>query len=215
MHVDAAELPALVDEVRQWVRPGRTLTWWLGPSSEPPDIHARLLSLGLREPARGSVLHALACLSPPPPAPAGTEVRRVSTLDEYAAFMRLQWEVFGKREKQRRWEELHLAELWDAERRAGMPVSFLAFLDGRVAGTGRSIYGPAGSFLVAGATAHWARRRGRYRALVCARWDDAVARGAPVLVTEAMPDTSLPILLGLGFQEVCVVRRLEDPLAGR
>jgi hypothetical protein len=47
---------------------------------------------------------------------------------------------------------------------------------------------------------------------VRARWDDAVARGTPALVTEANPDTSLPILLALGFQEVAPIRRLEDRL---
>jgi predicted GNAT superfamily acetyltransferase len=56
----------------------------------------------------------------------------------------------------------------------------------------------------------WARGRGAYRALVRARWDDAVARGTPALVTEALPDTSYPILKRVGFVDVCTIRRLED-----
>ena len=67
-----------------------------------------------------------------------------------------------------------------------------------------------GVFLIAGATAPWARGRGLYRALVRARWDYAVARGTPALVTEAMVDTSYPILQRLGFVEVCTVQRLEE-----
>jgi hypothetical protein len=46
---------------------------------------------------------------------------------------------------------------------------------------------------------------------VRARWDDAVARGTPALVTEALRDTSYPILKRLGFTDVCTIRRLEDP----
>jgi hypothetical protein len=46
---------------------------------------------------------------------------------------------------------------------------------------------------------------------VRARWDEAVRRGTPALVVQANPATSLPILLRLGFVEVCTQRRLEDP----
>jgi hypothetical protein len=37
-----------------------------------------------------------------------------------------------------------------------------------------------------------------------------VEAGTPALVTHALPDTSYPILLRLGFEEVCSLRRLED-----
>ena len=65
-------------------------------------------------------------------------------------------------------------------------------------------------FLIGGSTAQWARGRGVYRALVRARWDYAVGRRTPALVTHAMPDTSYPILRRMGFEEVCAIRRLED-----
>ena len=61
------------------------------------------------------------------------------------------------------------------------------------------------------ATAAWARGRGAYRAIVRARWDAAVARGTPALVTHADPATSGPILRRCGFRFVCELRRLEDP----
>ena len=67
-----------------------------------------------------------------------------------------------------------------------------------------------GVFLIGGSTAKWARGRGLYRALVRARWDYAVARGTPALVTHAVPETSYPLLRRLGFQDVCTIRRLED-----
>ena len=86
-----------------------------------------------------------------------------------------------------------------------------AFLDGRLAGYGRSHDLHGGVALMGGAVLPEARGRGVYRALVRARWEDAVARGTPLLVTEAMPDTSYPILTRLGFGVVGTMRRLEDP----
>jgi hypothetical protein len=94
--------------------------------------------------------------------------------------------------------------------RLGVPVGFVAALEGRAAATAMSIPSARGVFLIAGAVAPWARGRGLYRALVRARWDDAVERGTPALVTQANPETSYPILRRLGFEEVCEIRRLED-----
>jgi predicted GNAT superfamily acetyltransferase len=90
-------------------------------------------------------------------------------------------------------------------------MTFLARLSGRPCGVGRSVYSDRGVFLIAGCVAEWARGRGVYRSLVRARWNDAVARGTPALVTEAMPDTSYPTLKRVGFVDVCTIRRLEDP----
>jgi hypothetical protein len=45
---------------------------------------------------------------------------------------------------------------------------------------------------------------------VRARWELAVERGTPALVTQADPGTSYPILRRLGFQDVCDINRLED-----
>ena len=193
------------------VPPEKPVSWWLGPSAEPPDLPELLLALGVGEPADGAaVLHALACVSEPVAGPDDVVVRAVSTLDDYLAWTEVMWEAFDTPAERRERDRPHLPRLFDAERRGGAVRSFLAFLDGRPAGTGRSVYSHRGVFLIAGATAPWARGRGVYRALVRARWDEAVARGTPALVTEAMPDTSLPILLGLGFREVCRIRRLED-----
>ena len=63
--------------------------------------------------------------------------------------------------------------------------------------------------LFGGSTLPEARGHGAYRALVQARWEDAVARGTPDLVTQASP-MSRPILARLGFREVCEIRILLD-----
>jgi GNAT superfamily N-acetyltransferase len=51
--------------------------------------------------------------------------------------------------------------------------------------------------------------RGLYRALVRARWDWAVERGTPLLVTQS-GHMSRPILTRLGFRTVGRVRVLFD-----
>ena len=205
------EVEALVGEVRNRVPAEKSLTWWIGPSAEPPDLADRLLDLGLQEPRdRAGVLHALACDTEPPAGPAEAEVRRVESRAEFLTLTEVLWDAFDLPGERRERERPHLERMFEASRRSGVPVSFLAFVDGRPAGGGRSIYSERGVFLIAGAVAPWARGRGVYRALVRARWDDAVARGTPALVTEAMPDTSYPILKRLGFEDVCTIRRLED-----
>jgi hypothetical protein len=54
-----------------------------------------------------------------------------------------------------------------------------------------------------------ARGRGAYRALLRARWDDAVALGTPVLITQG-GSMSRPILERLGFERVGEVHMLVD-----
>ena len=139
------------------------------------------------------------------------QVRRVETLDDFVAAAELMWEAFGTPAERRERDRRRAPQSFGAARRAGTPVTFVAELGGRLAGAGRSLPTDRGVFLIAGAVAEWARGRGVYLALVRARWDDAVARGTPALVTEAVAETSYPILKRLGFVDVCMLRRLEDP----
>jgi hypothetical protein len=99
---------------------------------------------------------------------------------------------------------------FDESMEHGTPVTFLGLVDGKPAATGMAIASDRGVFLIAGSTAPWARGRGLYRALVRARWEYAVERGTPALITEALLDTSYPILTRLGFTEVCTIRRFQE-----
>jgi GNAT superfamily N-acetyltransferase len=88
-------------------------------------------------------------------------------------------------------------------------VVYLAYVDGEPVARASGSFSEHGVALFGGSTLPEARGRGAYRALVAARWRDAVARGTPVLVTQASP-MSRPILQRLGFREVCEIRILLD-----
>lgn len=211
--VDVAEdeVAALLAEVRALVAPEKRCVWWLAPSCRPSDIRAQLLEHGLRPPSdRTPLVKALALVDPPPAIPAGVEVRRMETFEDFAAGRDVQWDAFDMPEDRRAEQRPHLRSDFDEAMANGVPVGFLAMLDGRPAAAGMALPSGRGAFLIAGSTAPWARGHGLYRALVRARWDFAVECGTPTLVTQAVPGTSYPILKNLGFQDVCDIERLED-----
>jgi len=210
-NVAGNEVEALLADVRSLIPSDKITTWWIGPSARPADVVERLEALGLQHPNDGvSQLYALVRTEEPAAIPDGIEVRRVETYDDFVAAREVQWDAFETPENRRAVNRPRLREDFDESMQLGIPVGFIATLDGRPAATAMSIPSERGVFLIAGAVAPWARSRGLYRALVRARWDDAVARGTPALVTQANPETSHPILRRLGFVQVCEIRRLED-----
>jgi hypothetical protein len=209
--IDVAEdeVGALVDQVHELVPPDKTCTWWLGPTTRPADLPERLLEHGLKL-AKVPLVKALALVDEPPPTPPEIEVRRIATYEDFVAAREVQWEAFATPDEQRARQQEHLRADFDESMELKIPVGFLADLEGKPAATGLAVPSERGVFLIAGSTAPWARRRGLYTALVRARWDYAVERGTPAVVTQSVPDTSYPILKRLGFQDVGDVQRLED-----
>jgi hypothetical protein len=207
--VRTADVASTLEEARAAARERahtRT-TWYIGPSARPADLEERLRERGLYD-REVSELAAMVLLDEPEPAPDGVDVRVVDSFANFRIASEIRWEAFSLGER-RAEEEANLEKLWETAS-AGAAVTFLATADGRPAATAMGIFGERGCFLVGGATLPWARGRGLYRALVRARWDEAVRRGTPGLAVAADPATSYPILLRLGFEEVCRVRRLED-----
>jgi hypothetical protein len=176
-------------------------SWWLTERSTPAE--ELFLAAGLRR-DEADYLHAAMVLTSAPPPVEGIEARPVATLEEFAESRRLALDAFAN-PHQRNPSDDELAAEW--EHRSD-PV-FAAWLDGRMAATGRAAYTRAGGYLMGGSTAGWARGRGAYRALVRARWDEAVRRGTPALAVGAGP-MSRPILERLGFEQVLQFRRLES-----
>ena len=207
------EVEELLLLTRSLIPRGKLVTWWIGPSARPTDVVARLRAAGLVEPSdRIGNLIALVLTEQPAATRPVVEVHTIETFDDFVAAREVQWDAFETPEDRREENRRRFRADFDEVMAAGVPVGFLATLDGRAAATAMSVPSPRGVFLIAGSTAPWARGRGLYRALVRARWDDAVARGTPALVTQANPDTSYPILKRLGFEDVCEIVRLEDPV---
>ena len=211
-NVGADDVDALLEQVRRAIAPEKHYAWWIGPSARPADLYEQLTARGLVEPRDGvGTLRAVALTEQPADAPPGVDVRKIASFEDFIAAREVQWEAFEVPDDRRAAGRARARENFEESMRFGVPVGYLATLDDRPAATAMAIPSERGVFLIAGSTAPWARGRGLYRALVRARWDDAVARGTPALIVHAKPATSYPILTRLGFEDVCTVRRLEEP----
>ncbi|MFL5963530.1 MAG: GNAT family N-acetyltransferase [Gaiellaceae bacterium] len=204
------ELDEMIGLVHDLVPAEKRQVWWIGPSAQPENVVELLQGRGFRPAEDGSEVRAMVLTSPPADSPPGIEVRRVESFEDYLAAREVQWDGFEVPADRRELQRAHMRTEFNESMEHGVPLSFLALLDGRPAATGMATPCERGVFLIAGATAKWARGRGLYRALVRARWDYAVERGTPALVTEALVDTSYPILERLGFSEVCTIRLLQE-----
>jgi hypothetical protein len=210
--LDAHDVEAALNEVRaEMERAGKTVgSWWISDWSTPADAHDVLLERGLRIVDGDYDIGALALVQEPPAPTHDVAVRRVTTLDDFIAAKEANWDAFGA-PAERRTTRAQLADEFELMQGADGSAYYAAWIGGRIVASGRAFFGPRGALLSGGATIAEARGRGAYRALVRARWDDAVARGTPALVVQA-GRFSEPILRRLGFVEACRFRRLEDIL---
>jgi hypothetical protein len=199
------ELDEVLDEVRAHLRErGRTQTQWEVGSSAPPRLVEALYERGLTRDGDGYAV-ALVLTREPPPGPEELTVRRIETFEEYAAANAVQWEAFESSPEE-------IAESKQSlEQRYAETVNLMhgVWLDGTLVCTGTAGLSDYGLLLYGGATAERARGRGAYRALIRARWDDAVALATPALITQGGA-MSRPILERLGFDRVGEVHMLLD-----
>jgi predicted N-acetyltransferase YhbS len=205
-----------VTMVREWfgARGREMFVWLVGPSTTPRDLEHRLLDLGAEPNPGGSDYMAMVLDHEPPPSPADIELRRVETFADYAAMWEIMFVGFGMPDEERDAVRATLRERWTATADDPGRWSYLALVDGVPVAEGsvrRTVHGPL--WLAGGVTLSPFRGRGIYRALVRARWDDAVRLGAGALVVIANVDTSYPILERLGFRAVARVRLLADRAA--
>jgi GNAT superfamily N-acetyltransferase len=196
----ADELEEVRDEIHAHLRGrGRTgCTWEVGTHAEPADLVDRLLALGLVDDEPTPLAVGMVLTEPPSGPPTDVEVRKAQTDEEHLAAERIAAIAFGfpaPTELNRKPDPRN--------------VVYVAYLDGEPVARGSASFSEHGVTLFGGSTLPEARGHGAYRALVQARWEDAVARGTPALVTQASP-MSRPILARLGFREVCEIRILLD-----
>jgi GNAT superfamily N-acetyltransferase len=157
------------------------------------SCETELRALGCRDqdPPLTSYITALATTSPPPDI-AGVEVRRVRSYDEFLVAMQVAnagWQTNVSGDPEARW----------VRHRNRPGGDWVAVLDDRPVAYAGAIAGPRGLFLTGGVTLPEARGRGAYRALVHARWDEAVRRGTPALVVHA-EEASRRVLERIGFE---------------
>ncbi len=187
------------DEIHAHLR-ARGITacsWEVGSSATPTDLVDRLLELGLvddDEPLR----IGMALDSAPSGAPA-IQVHRAESRDERKVAARIAAAVFG-------------GPCIEPPPPHPDIVTYLAYLDASPVGRATGSFSDHGVTLFSAAVLPEARGRGAYRALVHARWEDAVARGTPLAVTDA-GSRSRPILARMGFREICTIRALVDRIA--
>jgi hypothetical protein len=205
-HFGAAEVDDVLAEVRALLRArARSFTQWeIGSAAGPPNLVELLLERGL-ERDRDPYAVAVVLTSEPPPGPPDIVARRVETFDEFAAADAVQIEAFGLPEDEIAESRASLADRW----RDTPNLMHAAWLDGVIICTGTAAPTPQGLLLYGGATLERARGRGAYRALVRARWDEAVARETPALMAQAGA-MSWPILERLGFRPIGHVHLLVD-----
>jgi GNAT superfamily N-acetyltransferase len=204
------EVEDTVEEVRDLLRrlDRPAATWEVSSSATPPDLVERLERCGLE---RDREFHVVAMVldEPPPPAPAGYDVRPVRSADDYVAALRVQHVAFETPAEAREQELEDAARNFERWESGSDSALYVAWLDGEPVAAGQATFADAGVVLNGGATLPEARGRGAYRALVAARWEEAVRRGTPALITQAGA-MSRPILQRLGFREVAEIRILLD-----
>jgi hypothetical protein len=200
---DAAELDDVRDEIYAHLRErGRTAcTWEIGTHAAPANLIDLLRERGLVD-DREPYATAMVLRHEPAAPPEDVVARPVESFEEYAAANAVQRAAFGSRDTP---DGEELRRRWGTSPN----VTFAAWLDGELVAAGTGAPTPYGVILYGGATHPEARGRGAYRALVHARWCDAVARGTPLLVTQA-GHMSQPILARLGFEEVGGIHILLD-----
>jgi GNAT superfamily N-acetyltransferase len=208
---DAAEIDDVMAEVHAHLRArGRGSTQWeVGSAAEPAGLVDLLRDRGV-VPDNDPYAVALVLRHEPPPGPPGAVGRRVETFAEYLAGNEVQFAAFGAEGDELAESRALLEKSWADP----TMIMHAVWMDGEIVSAGTAAPVSEGLLLYGGATAPHARGRGGYRALLHARWDEAVTRGTPALITQG-GSMSRPILERAGFEPVGHIHILLDEFAER
>jgi Acetyltransferase (GNAT) family len=201
---DAADVLA---EVRG-LAPSAVGSW----QTDSRELAEALLSAGARRPAPPLEWEFTAlATATAPPGVAGFDIRRIASYEDYLIGLEIALSAEQYTDEVRAARRAEAEATWE-RRKDGPSLEWLASIEGEAVAHARAFPGSRGLLLDGGATAPHARGRGAYRALIAARWQEAVARGTPALVVQA-GDMSRPILERCGFETVCTMYEVEhDPL---
>lgn len=206
----AEDLSSTVAEIHEIASGIEQVVWNVGSSATPEGLPDTLRQLGLHapEPPMDAVCAGMA-LDHEPPGVDGVEVRRIQTFEEHLAGLDVMLAAAAWTERAASDERARAKETFERRQRRG-GYQWLAWVEGRAVSFGLADPTPAGLVLAGGSTLPEARGRGCYRALVRARWDEAVRLGTPGLAVQAQYGTSAPILRRLGFSEVAAIHTLQS-----
>lgn len=203
-----------VSDVRDLLRThGRRQAAWTVASTWI-EMQDQLTSLGMtpyEDPPLEPSYAAMALVTPPQgPVSEGVLVREAEELADFVAIGELAATLFNIEGEDRTGliETMKGRYALRAEGRSQINT-YLALIDDELVGEAQSVMTVTGTNLAGSSVAPSARGRGVYRALVAARWDEAVARGLPALTVQA-GQMSRPILERLGFQTVATQLTFRD-----
>ena len=199
-----------INDVRGWFRDrGRQeFIWMVGESATPADLVDRLIASGANLDEEDPIALGMILDHEPPPGPPDIDIRRVATFDDF----RESAQITMADVPAEAWAatEANLPTAWHEARDNEDIYTFLAFIDGRPVANGQIVWLTNGlPYLGGAATLSEYRGRGAFRALVRARWDEAIARGVPTLLVQA-GQMSEPILRSLGFESTGRITILHD-----
>ena len=199
-----------IKDIRSWfrVRGREEFMWMVGESATPADLVDRLIALGAELDEEDPIGTGMILEREPPPGRPDVETRRVETFEDFAAAVRITMEdapadVWAA-------TEATLTTTWDEVRNYGDRLGFVALVDGKPVASAQLVWLSNGlPYLGGAATLSEYRGRGAFRALVRARWDEAVAHGTPILLVQA-GKMSEPIFRRLGFEATSRITMLRD-----
>jgi GNAT superfamily N-acetyltransferase len=209
LRLDDDEVAEVIQTVRRWfaAHDRTSFSWFVSDETTPVDLGDRLASSGAVVEDR---LTAMVLDHEPTPGPSDVIVRPVRTEEEFRIHQEIFVTGFGLSPEDAAATMAGTADTWRHWQSEPDRVLYLAWIDGvpvAEAGIAPTTAGPL--VLSGGATLPEARGRGAYRALVRARWDEAVRRGHPQLVVQASV-MSRPVLERAGFVPVGSVTLFAD-----